>query len=110
MHGQNGICTNLSHNVHSNNFNQYAFDLNRKGRRQCTTLVTKMNCFNIPLVRACTVAFVPMSSKIQSCAIMNIYFRGFAPAIFSNEGSQLEVNKQDLLRHETAVCELRRVK
>ena len=72
---------------------------------------------------------------------MNIYFRGFAPAINSNEGSQLEVNKQDLsflyvcmvntiyllsfvetprkfiiaikqdlLRHETAVCELRRVK
>ena len=35
---------------------------------------------------------------------------GFAPAICSNEGCQLEVNKQDLLHHETAVCELRRVK
>ena len=35
---------------------------------------------------------------------------GFAPAICSNEGCQLEGNKQDLLHHETAVCELRRVK
>ena len=35
---------------------------------------------------------------------------GFAPAVCSNEGCQLEVNKQDLLHHETAVCELRRVK
>ncbi|CAB4024623.1 RING finger 151-like, partial [Paramuricea clavata] len=34
---------------------------------------------------------------------------GFAPAVCSNEGCRLEVNKQDLLRHETAVCELRRV-
>ena len=35
---------------------------------------------------------------------------GFAPAVCSNEGCQLKVNKQDLLHHETAVCELRRVK
>ena len=35
---------------------------------------------------------------------------GFAPAVCSNEKCQLEVNKQDLLHHETAVCELRRVK
>ena len=135
-----------------------------------------MNCFNIQLVRACTVVFVPMSSKIQSCAIMNTYFVepvslhilctlqhaqhmqpltvetlrqaprgirnmlnelsirceffdrgcrkfvqlgdlerhvtdcGFAPAVCSNEGCRLEVNKQDLLHHETAACELRRVK
>ena len=34
---------------------------------------------------------------------------GFAPAVCSNEGCQLEVNKQDLLHHETAVCKLRRV-
>ena len=34
---------------------------------------------------------------------------GFAPAICSNEGCRVEVNKQDLLHHETAVCELRRV-
>ena len=34
---------------------------------------------------------------------------GFAPAVCSNEGCQLEVNKQDLLHHETTVCELRRV-
>ena len=34
---------------------------------------------------------------------------GFAPAVCSNEGCELEVNKQDLLHHETAVCELRRV-
>ena len=34
---------------------------------------------------------------------------GFAPAVCSNEGCQLEVNKQDLLHHETAVCEQRRV-
>ena len=34
---------------------------------------------------------------------------GFAPAVCSNEGCQMEVNKQDLLHHETAVCELRRV-
>ena len=34
---------------------------------------------------------------------------GFAPAVCSNEGCQLEVNKQDLLHHETAMCELRRV-
>ena len=34
---------------------------------------------------------------------------GFAPAVCSNEGCRLEVNKQDLLHHETAVCELRRV-
>ena len=35
---------------------------------------------------------------------------GFAPAVCSNEGCQLEVNKQDLLHHETALCKLRRVK
>ncbi len=35
---------------------------------------------------------------------------GFAPAMCANEGCRLEVNKQDLLHHETAVCELRRVK
>ena len=35
---------------------------------------------------------------------------GFAPAVCSNAGCQLEVNKQDLLHHETAVCELRRAK
>ncbi|CAB4022470.1 RING finger 151-like, partial [Paramuricea clavata] len=34
---------------------------------------------------------------------------GFAPAVCSNKGCQLEVNKQDLVHHETAVCELRRV-
>ena len=34
---------------------------------------------------------------------------GFAPAVCSNEGCQLEVNKQDLLHHETIVCEQRRV-
>ncbi len=34
---------------------------------------------------------------------------GFAPVVCSNEGCQLEVNKQDLLHHETSVCELRRV-
>ena len=34
---------------------------------------------------------------------------GFAPAVCSNEGCELEVNKQDLLHHETTVCELRRV-
>ncbi|CAB4037719.1 RING finger 151-like [Paramuricea clavata] len=34
---------------------------------------------------------------------------GFAPAVCSNKGCQLEVNKQDLLHHETSVCELRRV-
>jgi hypothetical protein len=35
---------------------------------------------------------------------------GFAPAICSNEGCGLEVNQQDLLHHETATCEQRRVK
>ena len=35
---------------------------------------------------------------------------GFAPVVCSNEGCHLEVNKRDLLHHETAVCELRRVK
>ena len=35
---------------------------------------------------------------------------GFAPAVCSNEGCQLVVNKHDLLHHETVVCELRRVK
>ena len=35
---------------------------------------------------------------------------GFAPAICSNEGCQLVVNKQDLTHHQTAVCEQRRVK
>ena len=34
---------------------------------------------------------------------------GFAPAFCSN-GCELEMNKQDLLHHETAVCELRRIK
>ena len=34
---------------------------------------------------------------------------GFAPAICSN-GCELQMNKQDLLHHETAVCELRRIK
>ena len=41
---------------------------------------------------------------------MLLTVHGFAPAVCSNEGCQLEVNKQDLLHHETAVCELRRVK
>ena len=35
---------------------------------------------------------------------------GFAPAVCSNDGCHLEVNKHDLLHHETAMCELRRVK
>ena len=35
---------------------------------------------------------------------------GFAPAVCSNEGCQLEVNKHDLIHHETVVCEQRRVK
>ena len=35
---------------------------------------------------------------------------GFAPTVCSNEGCQPEVNKQDLLHHKTAVCEIRRVK
>ena len=35
---------------------------------------------------------------------------GFAPAVCSNEGCQLEVNKHELVYHETAVCERRRVK
>ena len=34
---------------------------------------------------------------------------GFGPAVCSNEGCRLEVNRRDLLHHETAVCELRRV-
>ena len=34
---------------------------------------------------------------------------GFDPVVCSNAGCQLEVNKQDLMHHETAVCELRRV-
>ena len=34
---------------------------------------------------------------------------GFAHALCSSEGCQLVVNKQDLLHHETAVCQLRRV-
>ncbi|XP_028411689.1 uncharacterized protein LOC114534447 [Dendronephthya gigantea] len=34
---------------------------------------------------------------------------GFAPAVCSNEGCNFEANKRDLLHHETAVCELRRV-
>ena len=34
---------------------------------------------------------------------------GFAPAVCSNEGCRLEMNKQDLLHHETTACELRRV-
>ena len=35
---------------------------------------------------------------------------GFAPAVCSNQGCQLEVNKHDLLHHETAVCAQRRPK
>ncbi|XP_028407081.1 TNF receptor-associated factor family protein DDB_G0273433/DDB_G0273509-like [Dendronephthya gigantea] len=35
---------------------------------------------------------------------------GFAPAFCSNEGCGREVNKQDLLHHETAVCEQRVIK
>ena len=35
---------------------------------------------------------------------------GFAPAVCSNEGCQLVVNRQDLIHHETAVCKQRRVK
>ncbi|XP_028411775.1 kelch-like protein 4 [Dendronephthya gigantea] len=35
---------------------------------------------------------------------------GFAPVFCSNEGCGRKVNKQDLLHHETALCELRRVK
>ena len=33
---------------------------------------------------------------------------GFAPAVCSNEGCNLEVNRQDLVHHETAVCEKRK--
>ena len=33
---------------------------------------------------------------------------GFAPAVCSNEGCNLEMNKQDLVHHETAVCEKRK--
>ena len=33
---------------------------------------------------------------------------GFAPAVCSNEGCNLEVNKQDLVHHETALCEKRK--
>ena len=70
------ICTNVSKHFFTmmTLLIYVPFYLNRKWRRQCRRLVTKMNCFNIQLVRACTVVFVPMSSKIQSCAIMNIYF------------------------------------
>ena len=35
---------------------------------------------------------------------------GFAPVACSNEGCDAEVNKRDLIHHETAVCEHRRVK
>ena len=35
---------------------------------------------------------------------------GFAPVVCSNESCHLEVNKRDLLHHETAVCEFHRVK
>ena len=35
---------------------------------------------------------------------------GFAPVVCSNEGCELEVNKRDLIHHETTVCEQRRVK
>ena len=35
---------------------------------------------------------------------------GFAPVVCSNEGCDAEVNKRDLIHHETAVCEHRRVK
>ena len=35
---------------------------------------------------------------------------GFAPAVCSNEGCELEVNKQDLLHHERDECELSKVK
>ena len=34
----------------------------------------------------------------------------YAPVVCSNEGCNLEVNKRDLIHHETAVCEQRRVK
>ena len=34
---------------------------------------------------------------------------GFAPAVCSNEGCQIEVNARDLIHHETTVCEKRRV-
>ena len=35
---------------------------------------------------------------------------GFAPVVCSNEGCELEVNQRDLVHHESAVCEQRRVK
>ncbi|XP_028408126.1 E3 ubiquitin-protein ligase NRDP1-like [Dendronephthya gigantea] len=35
---------------------------------------------------------------------------GFAPVVCTNEGCNVEVNKQDLFHHETSVCELRKVK
>ena len=42
-----------------------------------------------------------LESHIEEC--------GFAPAVCSNDGCQLEVNKRDLLHHETTECEHRRV-
>ena len=35
---------------------------------------------------------------------------GFAPVVCSNEGCELEVNQRDLVHHESAACEQRRVK
>jgi hypothetical protein len=35
---------------------------------------------------------------------------GYAPVVCSNDECELEVNKRDLIHHETAVCEHRRVK
>lgn len=42
-----------------------------------------------------------LDSHVKEC--------GYAPAMCSNEGCGLEVNKRDLIHHETAVCEQRKV-
>ena len=41
-----------------------------------------------------------LESHVKKC--------GFAPAVCSNEGCNLEINQQDLVHHETAVCEQRK--
>ena len=75
----------------------------QQASRTVTNLLSELQIRCQFFERGCTqfVELGNLESHVADC--------GFAPAFCSNEGCQLEVNKQDLLHHETTVCEQRRV-
>ena len=75
----------------------------QQASRTVTNLLSELQIRCQFFERGCTqfVELGNLESHVADC--------GFAPAFCSNEGCHLEVNKQDLLHHETIVCEQRKV-